>query len=98
MTKTGSAGLFTEKPRTAHRAFAADDDQRLDLMTPQVAGGETARGGSAELGRARGFEESAAALDDVGDGAAAERLGEIADEALVAAAEADDLDVRAGAR
>src|SRR5579862_2680801 len=87
-----NAGLAAEERRTDHRAFAADYYQRLDLMTPQVAGREAARGGRTELGRSRSLEESAAALNHVGDGASAERLGKIADEALVAAPEADDLD------
>src|ERR1700689_3721427 len=51
-----------------------------------------AAGRRAELGRPRGVEEGGAALDHVGDGTAAERLGQVADKALVAAPEADHLD------
>src|SRR5271156_6832410 len=86
------AGLGGKNCRPGHRAFAAYYYQRLDQMTPQVAGREAARGLRAEFRRTRGFQEGAAALDHVGDGAAVERLGEGADKALIAAPEAYHLD------
>src|SRR5258708_34748366 len=87
-----NAGLGSEQGRDDHRAFATDHYQRLDLMTPQVAGCEAASGRRAEFRRARGFQEGAAALNHVGDGSAAERLCKGADEALVAAPKAEHLD------
>src|SRR5260370_16511033 len=91
-----NAGLVAEDLRPAHRTLASDDDQCLDLVAFQVAGGEATGGGRAKFRRARGLQESAAALNDVGDGAAAQRLGKIADKALVTAPEADHLDSRIG--
>ena len=87
------AGLVAEDRRAGHRALAADDDERLDLMTFQIAGRQSARGRGVELGRARSFQKGSTALNHIGDGAAAERLREIANQALVAAPEADHLDL-----
>src|SRR5260370_19815127 len=63
----GNASLVAEGRRADHRALATDDDQRFDLVPLQIARCQTARGRSAELRRARGFQEVAATLDHIGD-------------------------------
>ena len=66
------AVLGGEEGRAVERPFAADDDQRLDAGAAQHGRGACPAPGLVELRRARGAEDRATALDDVGDPGARE--------------------------
>src|SRR5262249_57080162 len=85
------AVLFGEEAGAMERPLAADHDQPLDGRTPQHPRrpGTTLRG--AELLAARGPEDRPAALQDVGDSRPGERLQLAREQARVAAADADHL-------